>query len=202
MILTLHPRTQNGILIWTPTTLLLHLLWAWQFALFCAGEVLLFFAIATATGLGWAKDERVPAWAWIIFVITLILVITVMVEICLYANDDLSPVLYLGFQSLKLVYATVIFILFLVFFSHSPDTLDLKRLAFGIVVFCPPWFMTFFLAIFICLTTPSPTVAQKAAESIENGNIERAAERTPLLPSQIPSPTLPSQRLAVQRYPS
>jgi hypothetical protein len=109
--------------------------------------------------------------------------------------------LYLGLQTLKLVYATVIFVLFVVFFSHSAYFLDLKRFVFGIVVFCPPWFITFFLAIFIYLTTPS-SVNQKSAESIENGNVEAATERAPLLPTQIPSPRLPSQRIAVQRYPS
>jgi len=62
MALTLRPQTQNGIMVWTPSTLLLHLLWSWQFALFCAGEVLLFFAIATASGLGWAEDHAVPAY--------------------------------------------------------------------------------------------------------------------------------------------
>ncbi|PMD39241.1 hypothetical protein L207DRAFT_584621 [Hyaloscypha variabilis F] len=222
MALTLRPQTQNGIMVWTPSTLLLHLLWSWQFALFCAGEVLLFFAIATASGLGWAEDHAVPAWAWIIFFVTLLLIITVIAEICAFANDILSPLLYLGLQTLKLVYATVIFVLFVVFFSHSAYFLDLKRFVFGIVVFwyafsyylsfmnigagilkiySPPWFITFFLAIFIYLTTPS-SVNQKSAESIENGNVEAATERAPLLPTQIPSPRLPSQRIAVQRYPS
>ena len=60
MAITLHPQTQNGIMVWTPTTLLLHLLWAWQFALYCAGEVFLLFAIAMASDLGWSEDRGVP----------------------------------------------------------------------------------------------------------------------------------------------
>jgi hypothetical protein len=62
----------------------------------------------------------------------------------------------------------------------------------------PPWILTFFLAVLIKLTE------NKSAkeEIIGNGNPETSPERARLLPAQIPSPRLPSQRLAVQRYPS
>jgi hypothetical protein len=39
-------------------------------------------------------------------------------------------------------------------------------------------------------------------EANGNENAETSPERAPLLPAQIPSPRLPSQRIAVQRYPS
>jgi len=48
---------------WTPTTLLLHLLWGWQFALCCAGEVVLLLAIGGATtAIGGAKRPVAPAY--------------------------------------------------------------------------------------------------------------------------------------------
>jgi hypothetical protein len=45
MAISLEPQTQNGIMIWRPSTLLLHLLWFWQFLLACTGEVFLLFGI-------------------------------------------------------------------------------------------------------------------------------------------------------------
>jgi hypothetical protein len=62
----------------------------------------------------------------------------------------------------------------------------------------PPWILTFVLAVLIKLTEKKP-----AKEELTGGeNAENSPERAPLLPAHIPSPKLPSQRLAVQRYPS
>lgn len=65
MPLLLQPRTENGIMLWTPTTILLHALWSWQFALSCAAEVLLLMAIATSYQDLWgAKHEVPPAYGF------------------------------------------------------------------------------------------------------------------------------------------
>jgi hypothetical protein len=48
---------------WTPTTLLFHFLWSWQFALCCIGEAMLLFGIAGAvTGIGGSKGPDAPAY--------------------------------------------------------------------------------------------------------------------------------------------
>jgi hypothetical protein len=47
----------------------------------------------------------------------LLLVITIIAEICLYANAQLSPNLYLALQTVKLFYAVLVFGLFLAFSS-------------------------------------------------------------------------------------
>jgi hypothetical protein len=60
MPLLLQPRTENGIMRWTPTTILLHALWSWQFALSCAAEVLLLMAIATSYQDLWGARREVP----------------------------------------------------------------------------------------------------------------------------------------------
>jgi hypothetical protein len=57
----------------------------------------------------------------VLFVVTGLLAVLVIVEICLYANSNLSPNLYLGLQTGKLAYATLIFVLFLAF-SNMPST--------------------------------------------------------------------------------
>lgn len=196
MPLSLHPRTQNGIMKWTPTTLLLHLLWGWQFALCCAGEVVLLLAIGGATtAIGGAT--RPVAWAWLLFIATAFSAVLVLGEVCLFANDQLTPIIFLGFQTGKLAYAVLVFILFLVF-STMHETEYLWHFVLGVAVFCPPWILTFFLAVLIQVAAQTPV----KQEAIGNGDAEIAPERAPLLPAQIPSPRLPSQRIAVQRYPS
>ncbi|KAH8786438.1 hypothetical protein F5882DRAFT_403765 [Hyaloscypha sp. PMI_1271] len=198
MSLSLHPRTQNGIMQWTPTTLLLHLLWGWQFALCCAGEVVLLLAIGGATtAIGGAKRPVAPARAWLLFIATGFSAVLVLGEVCLFANDQLTPILFLAFQTGKLAYAVLVFILFLVF-STMPEMEYLRHFVLEIVVFCPPWILTFFLAVLIQVAAQAPV----KQEAIGNGDAETAPERAPLLPAQIPSPRLPSQRIAVQRYPS
>ena len=54
-------------------------------------------------------------WLWILFALTGFFAILVVVEICLYANAQLSSTLYLSFQSLKLADAIVLFLLFLAY---------------------------------------------------------------------------------------
>lgn len=181
---------------WTPTTLLLHLLWGWQFALCCAGEVVLLLAIGGATtAIGGAT--RPVAWAWLLFIATAFSAVLVLGEVCLFANDQLTPIIFLGFQTGKLAYAVLVFILFLVF-STMHETEYLWHFVLGVAVFCPPWILTFFLAVLIQVAAQTPV----KQEAIGNGDAEIAPERAPLLPAQIPSPRLPSQRIAVQRYPS
>ena len=153
MPLSLHPRTQNGIMQWTPTTLLLHLLWGWQFALCCAGEVVLLLAIGGATtAIGGAKRPVAPAyfsyvlflyepnsdikhsWAWLLFIATAFSAVLVLGEVCLFANDQLTPIIFLGFQTGKLAYAVLVFILFLVF-STMREMEYLWHFVLEIVVF-------------------------------------------------------------------
>jgi hypothetical protein len=47
----------------------------------------------------------------------LLLVITIIAEICLFANAELSPNLFLALQTTKLFYAALVFALFLAFSS-------------------------------------------------------------------------------------
>ncbi|PMD57551.1 uncharacterized protein K444DRAFT_631742 [Hyaloscypha bicolor E] len=199
---------------WTPTTLLLHLLWGWQFALCCAGEVVLLLAIGGATtAIGGAtrpvayfscvlflyepNSDIKHSWAWLLFIATAFSAVLVLGEVCLFANDQLTPIIFLGFQTGKLAYAVLVFILFLVF-STMHETEYLWHFVLGVAVFCPPWILTFFLAVLIQVAAQTPV----KQEAIGNGDAEIAPERAPLLPAQIPSPRLPSQRIAVQRYPS
>jgi hypothetical protein len=64
MPLSLYPQTQNGIMLWTPTTILLHALWFWQFLLSCAGEVILLFAIAMSSQDLWGAPRHPGALAY------------------------------------------------------------------------------------------------------------------------------------------
>jgi hypothetical protein len=69
-----------------------------------------------------------------LFAVTGLLAVLVIAEICLYANAQLSPNLYLGLQTGKLAYATLIFILFLIF-SNMPDSKYVGHFLVEIVVF-------------------------------------------------------------------
>jgi hypothetical protein len=51
--------------------------------------------------------------------VTLVLAILIIAEICLYANEQLSPNFYLALQTGKLVYAALVFGLFVAFW-HIP----------------------------------------------------------------------------------
>ncbi|PMD14409.1 hypothetical protein NA56DRAFT_650982 [Hyaloscypha hepaticicola] len=188
-------------MLWTPTTILLHALWCWQFALSCAAEVLLLMAIATSYQNLWGAGREVPpTWAWVLFAVNGLLAVLVVAEICLYANSNLSPNLYLGLQTGKLAYATLIFVLFLAF-SNMPKTDGLRDLfqeIIGILVFYTPWILNFVLAVLIKLTEKNSVKEEVTGSE----NAENSPERAPLLPAQIPGPKLPSQRMAVQRYPS
>jgi len=196
MAISLEPQTQNGIIIWKPSTLILHLLWAWQFMLACAGEVFLLFGIKSIEqDIAGSSHHPSPIWLWVFFILTLLLVITVIAEICLYANAQLSSNLYFALQTVKLLYAVLVFGLFLAF-SSIPGKAYFRQFVVGILIYWPPWLLSFTIATLIQLTPP-PDTKQKAAQ-----NVEAPSERAPLLPSQIPSPRHPSQRVAVQRYPS
>lgn len=61
-----------------------------------------------------------------------------------------------------------------------------------------PWILTFVLAVLIKLTEKNSVKEEVTGSE----NAENSPERAPLLPAQIPGPKLPSQRMAVQRYPS
>jgi hypothetical protein len=62
------------------------------------------------------------------------LAVLVVAEICLYANAQLPPNLYLGLQIGKLAYATLMFILFLVY-SNMPDSKYKGHFTVEIMVF-------------------------------------------------------------------
>jgi hypothetical protein len=142
-------------MLWTPTTLLLHLLWSWQFVLACAGEVALLYGISYIVSNVLGSEPKSPGyipspsptinllnsllipinrWLWVFFALTLLLAIVIIAEICLYANAGLSPNLYLGLQTAKLLYAAVTFGLFLAF-SSIPTNEYLWRFILGIFVY-------------------------------------------------------------------
>jgi len=124
------------------------------------------------------------------------LVIIIIAEICLYANAQLSPNLYLCLQTGKLLYSILVFGLFLAF-SSIPGKEYFWQFVVGIALYWPPWLLSFSTAVLIKLAR-RPDLKQKSAEN----NAEAPSERALLLPHQIPSPRLPSQRVAVQRYPN
>jgi hypothetical protein len=61
MPLSLYPLTQNGIMRWTPTTILLHALWSWQFLLSCA---VLLFVISMSPQDLWGAPRHPGALAY------------------------------------------------------------------------------------------------------------------------------------------
>jgi hypothetical protein len=73
----------------------------------------------------------------VLFIVTGLLAVLVIAEICLYANSTLSPNLYLGLQTGKLAYATLIFVLLLAFSNmHSTEGIfDLFLKIIEILVF-------------------------------------------------------------------
>lgn len=107
MNLSLTPRTQHGVLVWTPTTLLLHLLWGWQFALSCALQAYLFFTLALSGLL--TDTPTFLTYIYIFFFLNILLILAIIAEICLYANALLTPNIYLSTQIGKLVYVGVFF---------------------------------------------------------------------------------------------
>jgi hypothetical protein len=72
----------------------------------------------------------------VLFIVTGLLAVLVIAEICLYANSTLSPNLYLGLQTGKLAYATLIFVLLPFSNMHSTEGIfDLFLKIIEILVF-------------------------------------------------------------------
>lgn len=72
--------------------------------------------------------------AWLLFIATGFSAVLVLGEVCLFANDQLTPILFLAFQTGKLAYAVLVFILFLVFSTMS-EMEYLRHFVLDIVVF-------------------------------------------------------------------
>jgi len=123
---------------WTRDALILHFWWGWQFVIACLIEGATMFWIGYSDSDSGSQSLGVMApyrylyqifssfsryisslelkciltnysVRWLFFTLTLVLVITVVGEICAYANEELSPNQYLLLQIGKLSYVSLVF---------------------------------------------------------------------------------------------
>ncbi|KAG4437088.1 hypothetical protein IFR05_007422 [Cadophora sp. M221] len=108
MSLTLHPRQRDGLMRWERDALILHFFWGWQFIVACGMELLIFGEIL---GSQFSADykNREMRYYYTFFWLIVILLITIVAEICLFANEHLEVNKWLALQIFKLAFAATAF---------------------------------------------------------------------------------------------
>lgn len=136
MIWTLRVTTgSDRLVLWDRFGLILHFLWAWQFALGCLIELALITSIALE-GLAGAPihdttylasrylgtmldtDLAMNRVRWVFVVLTFFLIITIVVQICIFANDCLCTNTYLWIQAVNVAYVTALYGIFAASMHH------------------------------------------------------------------------------------
>ncbi|KAK0112272.1 hypothetical protein ONS96_001520 [Cadophora gregata f. sp. sojae] len=200
MAFTLHPHQRDGLMRWERDALILHFVWSWQFIVCCCMEVIIMAEIMGSTISADYKNREMRLW-YAFFVLTLIILITIVAEICLFANSHLEVNKWLGLQIFKVAFAATAFGIYVgcagspgpgdhrVCIPHlgSWRTQEQRRETIGgLVGFWTPW-----IAGLVCGITAK---LQDGRQRKEDFVVEEEARR-PLLPRRISA----GERRAVYR---